>query len=432
MSELKSLCRGSSLSRSIARATLLMLITAIVIFTTILNIYAKHLITDLLSSSLYNTVQRESQYMNLWFDQYLLKVNCLAENDVVQSQDKASIQKFLEQQNNDNIIFDSLLYINRDGYSEVDTRNSTSIYYGDRSYFKTAMSGKPCIDGPMIGRASQKPAFVFAAPVITEQGQPPLGVILGVIFLENLAVRLNASDPAINGTTYIVSSNGIMAIAGGASDTKTFDAISGPYLKNEAIKEALAGNAGVKHYTSLDGEDSLGAYMWLSQRGIGIVTEIRLKTFYSRVLNIILMSAAIMSAVFAAMVVPFALFMRKSITLPLKEIAYRASQLANGHLDERISYQSNNEIGYLAKGFNYMAERLEASYRQLEMDKEELEAQQAELTEKNALLERMSVTDALTGLYNRGYMNARLLGEIMFSQRYKQPVSCIMLDLDFF
>ncbi len=47
-------------------------------------------------------------------------------------------------------------------------------------------------------------------------------------------------------------------------------------------------------------------------------------------------------------------------------------------------------------------------------------------------LEKLSITDGLTGLYNRRHFEERLHHEFQRSQRYSDPVSLIMLDLDHF
>jgi diguanylate cyclase (GGDEF)-like protein len=47
-------------------------------------------------------------------------------------------------------------------------------------------------------------------------------------------------------------------------------------------------------------------------------------------------------------------------------------------------------------------------------------------------LERLSVTDGLTGLFNRRYFNTRLQQEFHRAQRYSDPVSLMMLDIDHF
>ena len=50
----------------------------------------------------------------------------------------------------------------------------------------------------------------------------------------------------------------------------------------------------------------------------------------------------------------------------------------------------------------------------------------------NRLLKDLSQTDALSGLYNRRYMNKKLEEEIMKYKRYKIPFSVLLLDIDYF
>ena len=59
-------------------------------------------------------------------------------------------------------------------------------------------------------------------------------------------------------------------------------------------------------------------------------------------------------------------------------------------------------------------------------------ARTEELVEKNRLLEVLSVTDKLTGLYNRRKLDELLEEEIIRAQRYRVELSVIMLDIDHF
>jgi diguanylate cyclase (GGDEF)-like protein len=56
----------------------------------------------------------------------------------------------------------------------------------------------------------------------------------------------------------------------------------------------------------------------------------------------------------------------------------------------------------------------------------------AELREKNAMLERLSTTDALTGLRNRRYLEEVLRLEVLRAARYRTPLAALMLDVDHF
>lgn len=72
-----------------------------------------------------------------------------------------------------------------------------------------------------------------------------------------------------------------------------------------------------------------------------------------------------------------------------------------------------------------LIEKLKSSeYQLLQMTRE--------LQEKNGALEKVSVTDQLTGIYNRLYFERRAAEEIQRSQRYDVPVSLIIFDLDHF
>jgi len=57
---------------------------------------------------------------------------------------------------------------------------------------------------------------------------------------------------------------------------------------------------------------------------------------------------------------------------------------------------------------------------------------QDQLRSAKGQLEKLSVTDGLTGLYNHRHFHERLAEEFRRSQRYADPVSLIMLDLDHF
>jgi len=54
------------------------------------------------------------------------------------------------------------------------------------------------------------------------------------------------------------------------------------------------------------------------------------------------------------------------------------------------------------------------------------------LFKKSEHLKKLSITDPLTGIYNRRYLNKRLSEEITRYNRYKHPFSFMMLDMDKF
>jgi len=47
-------------------------------------------------------------------------------------------------------------------------------------------------------------------------------------------------------------------------------------------------------------------------------------------------------------------------------------------------------------------------------------------------LEKLAITDFLTGIYNIRYFYHRIIEEFSRSERYALPISCLMIDIDFF
>lgn len=82
---------------------------------------------------------------------------------------------------------------------------------------------------------------------------------------------------------------------------------------------------------------------------------------------------------------------------------------------------------------NFELERLNVELEQHNARLEQAVAQRtAELEEKNLLLERLSTTDRLTGLFNRLHLDRVLAQEWARYQRQHKPFSLILLDIDAF
>jgi two-component system cell cycle response regulator len=55
-----------------------------------------------------------------------------------------------------------------------------------------------------------------------------------------------------------------------------------------------------------------------------------------------------------------------------------------------------------------------------------------QVEDEKSRLEKLSLTDFLTGIFNIRYFNHRIIEEFSRSQRYALPISCLMLDIDHF
>jgi diguanylate cyclase (GGDEF)-like protein len=107
--------------------------------------------------------------------------------------------------------------------------------------------------------------------------------------------------------------------------------------------------------------------------------------------------------------------------------------ILSSDLDSKLYGFLSGENDYIVKPFKFdeVLGRINNQIRISEMQKE-LEKKNHELLEKNLLLEKMAITDSLTGLYNRAYVLDRLSTEVLRCARYKEPISFLMIDIDFF
>ena len=101
------------------------------------------------------------------------------------------------------------------------------------------------------------------------------------------------------------------------------------------------------------------------------------------------------------------------IVRPLERLAGAAAQLVAGDLSVELPVGGSGEVGSLTQAFRTLAGRLREREGQGE-------------------LERLSVTDALTGLYNRRHLMGTLANELQRSRRTRRTFSVLLLDADHF
>lgn len=102
-----------------------------------------------------------------------------------------------------------------------------------------------------------------------------------------------------------------------------------------------------------------------------------------------------------------------------------------GQDDEHVAveYMKAGAFDFLSRReVNTHGDRLRKSV-QSALEKRELEKDLAQATRE---IQRMAFTDGLTGLFNRHFFNETLNKEYENALRYGYPLSCIMVDVDFF
>ncbi len=103
----------------------------------------------------------------------------------------------------------------------------------------------------------------------------------------------------------------------------------------------------------------------------------------------------------------------KSLQASLRHLTWQTQRIAEGDFSHRVDF-----MGEFSTAFNTMVERLQ-----------ETRAENARLIED---IQRLAITDPLTGLFNRRHFFNVTTLEFERSRRYRNPVSLIMMDIDHF
>ncbi len=135
-----------------------------------------------------------------------------------------------------------------------------------------------------------------------------------------------------------------------------------------------------------------------------------LKSLYSQAILMV-----IITSIFHIL---FAIILYRVIILPISILIRGSKKIANGDLTARVHLKNEDEFGILANYFNQMADSIKSKIDNLAIAKDKIE--------------KIAITDDLTGLYNRRFMFLRIREEMNRSIRTMSSLAFILLDIDHF
>ncbi|HEX5330201.1 diguanylate cyclase [Sulfuricurvum sp.] len=151
-----------------------------------------------------------------------------------------------------------------------------------------------------------------------------------------------------------------------------------------------------------------------------------------------LYQSLISMVIFLVLFLPIAYSMAIHISNPIIDLTKRAEELSNGNfMPKSVEIENRkDELGILERTFDKMSENLQNSYNRLALYNTQLEqmvqTRTLELEEKNIELEKLSITDKLTQLYNRVKLEEVFNDQIQAARRYNAPFSILLCDVDLF
>lgn len=183
-----------------------------------------------------------------------------------------------------------------------------------------------------------------------------------------------------------------------------------PGLPDATVRRLAQAEGAAVEYRGLAGQSVVGALRSVPRLGWSVVVEVPTALAYRQVARLRNWTILIVT-ILLIVVGGLALVLGQLIVRPLDRLTQGAAKVAAGDLAVDLPVVSAGEVGYLTEVFNDMVSRLR---------------------EGRAKLERLSVTDSLTELYNRRYLMDRLTAEVGRSSRHNHHFSVLMVDVDHF
>jgi diguanylate cyclase (GGDEF)-like protein len=177
-------------------------------------------------------------------------------------------------------------------------------------------------------------------------------------------------------------------------------------------------------YSSLRGVEVVGTLKSVPTLGLAVVAEKDRRTAYAEIYRLRNMTVLLVCGLLLGIGV-VAYLLGLTIVRPLDNLISGAAKVATGNLDVDLPLSSRGELGYMTEVFNHMV-------AQLRLGRKELAEANQTLRERNQELQELSVTDSLTGLFNRKHMWETLARELEGFKRHRRPLAVLMIDIDHF
>ncbi len=275
-------------------------------------------------------------------------------------------------------------------------------------------AGQPAVGTPYWDSLTQRGVLAIAVPVRT--GIPPqdrlVGGLVATSDLTGILTVLRNVDTGDQGSLSLITKGGLVLV-----DTRGNLSTTEESSVADTVFAALGVGATPGVYRTPAGTDVIGALSELQQQPWAVLAEIPVRAAYAEVIRVRNITLVVLLG--ALLAVGFIAYqLAQLVVRPLDRLTQGAGEVASGDFAVELPKSGGGEVGYLTDVFNFMVARLREG-------REELEA-------ANRELERLSVTDALTGLYNRRLLMENMVHEVQRSSRTDQPFSVLLMDIDEF
>lgn len=315
--------------------------------------------------------------------------------------------------------FEQLLVLDTQGRVVATSAHETGPVHLPADWQKTLLAERQLIGDAFWDEKAGKGKLIVAVPVKRADGQL-LGAFAAELNLGPVQQVLGSFAPDSTGTLYLMSTDGAVL----ASSREISARLMKARLKPAILERLMKRDETVLPYVSVGGAGVVGTLMKVPQVRWAVVAELDADAAFREVRrfrNLALLVVIALLAVVTASAYRFG----HIIVRPLDRLAKGAAEVAAGDLAVDLPAAGGGEVGYLTSVFNNMVSRLREGRQALDTINETLRKQNEEL-------ERLSLTDGLTGLSNRRFLVQRLNEEAIRSRRSNHAFTILMADVDNF
>jgi methyl-accepting chemotaxis protein len=291
-----------------------------------------------------------------WLESRKKDLVVMSFNARIQSMDPVSAKSAIDQFFTGWGRYETMIVTDLSGKS-ISTSDNKPLDLSDRQYVKDALSGQVVISQPVFSKATGNLIMAIAAPV--KKDGNTVGVVIATVPMTYIANLMSSAQLGKTGEAYLINSDGFFI-----TPSRNVERL----IKEERVKkaaelelkidtygsqQALAGKTDLAEYKDYLGNDVIGAYHWIEGQKWGIVVEQDAAEAYAAVTNIrnILIVLILIALI---LIIIIAIFIANSISKPIQSMASTAKLMAEGKINQEITYKSRDEIGELADSFREM------------------------------------------------------------------------------
>lgn len=359
-----------------------------------------------LTEQLTGTSTQAAREMGLWLKERIYDLRVFAASyEVTENIERASgqprrLSDYLGSVNERFADYDELMVVSPDQRTVASSERVPGRLHFTGNWLEQARVGDPVLGNPVRGDSAAAATMEVAVPILSVNGRF-LGVLGARLNFDGIEPLLNGLLEGREGRVLLVANDGkVIASAGGR-----VAAMPEATLQRLALAEGTSTT-----YETPEGVAVIGALAAVPRTEWSAIAQTPASTAYAEIRRLRNATAGLV-LVLLLVVGSLAYALGLLIVRPVARLSQAANRVAGGDLETDVPVSGGGELSRLSEVFNDMVRRLR---------------------EGRAELERLSVTDELTGLANRRLLTGELEREVRRSDRHGHPFVVLMLDVDKF